>query len=77
MKTKATPTGFPCDENFIVDLHELFSLLIGKDYASRQAFRNDVLKSAAKIRMKRRNGNVPYDRNSNIIRFPMKYPCSA
>lgn len=77
MKTKATPTEFQCDENIIVDFHEMISLLMGKDFTSRQAFRNDVLKRAAEIRMRCGNGNVSYGRNSNIIRFPMGYPCSA
>jgi len=77
MKTKVSPTGFQRDENFSVDLHEMISLLMGKDFASRQAFRNDVLMRAIEIRMKRGNGNVSDGRHSNIIRFPMSYPCSA
>jgi hypothetical protein len=77
MKAKVTPTGFQCDENFIVDLHELFTLLIGKDFTSRQAFRKDVLERAAEIRMRQRDGNVTHGRNSKIIRFPMGYPCPA
>ena len=77
MKTKVSPTEFHCDEKINVDFRELISLLMGKDLASRQAFRNDVLKRAAEIRKRRRNGNVSYGRSSNIIRFPMSYPCSA
>lgn len=77
MKTEVTPTESLCDENIIVDFHEMISLLMGKDFASRQEFRNDVLKRAAELRMRHRNGNVSYGRNSNIIRFSMGYPCSA
>ncbi len=77
MKTKNTPTQFHGDEDIVVDFHEMISLLMGKDFTSRQAFRKDVLKRAAEIRKRRRNGNVSQGRNSNIIRFPMGYPCSA
>lgn len=76
MKTKATPIEF-CDENIIVDFHEMISLLLGRDFASRLAFRNDVLKRAAEIRLKRRSGKVSHGRQSNVIRFPMGYSCSA
>lgn len=76
MKTKVTSTEL-CDENFIVDFHEMISLLMGKDFTSRQAFRKDVLKRAAEIRLKRQNGNVSPRRNSKIIRFSMGFPCSA
>jgi hypothetical protein len=50
---------------------------MGKDFTSRQAFRKDVLKRAAEIRLKRQNGNVSPRRNSKIIRFSMGFPCSA
>jgi hypothetical protein len=77
MKTTVAPTEFHDDENFIVDFHELISLLLGKDFSSRLAFRNDVLKRAAKIRSKRRNRTVSSCGKSNIIQFPISYPCSA
>ena len=75
MKTQTTPTS--CDGNIILFFPEMITLLMGKDPAARQAFRNDVLKRAAEIRMESRNGNVPGGTKARILSFPMGYPCSA
>lgn len=77
MKLRVTPPEDLCDENIVVDFHEMISLLIGRDRATLQAFRDDVLKRAAEIRNPSRNRNVQDGRNPKIIPFPMGYSCSA
>ena len=77
MKPRVTPPEYFCDENIVVDFHEMISLLIGRDRATLQAFRDDVLKCAAEIRKPSRNSKVLDGRNSKIIRFPVDYSCSA
>lgn len=74
MKTKSTPIEFLGDENVVVDMHEMISLLIGKDIESQKAFRSDVFRRAKEIRKK---GNFRSNHSSKSIDFPMKYSCSA
>lgn len=74
MKTKSTPTEFLGDENVVVDLHEMISLLIGKDIEAQKEFRSDVYRRAAEIRQ---NGNAKPPHFSKFIDFSMKYSCSA
>lgn len=74
MKTKSTPIESLGDENVVVDLHEMITLLIGKDIESQKAFRNEVFRRAAEIR---KNGNPEAKSLGNTIDFPMKYSCSA
>ncbi len=77
MKTKNTPPVPLWDEKIIVYFPEMISLLMGKDAAARQAFRNDVRRRAEEIRMQSLKGNFSDSPTSNIIRFPMGYSCSA
>lgn len=74
MKTKSTPTELLGGENVVVDLHEMISLLIGKDIESQKEFRSDVYRRAAEIRQ---NGNIRPVQFSKLIDFSMKYSCSA
>jgi len=77
MKTKATPPEFLCDERIIVDFHEMIYLLIGKDTAARQEFRNEVFRRAAEIRSKSGKRAASDGRASKIIHFPNGYSWSA
>lgn len=74
MKTRTIPRVSLSDENIVVDLHEMISLLIGKDLESQKAFRNEVLRRAAGIR---ENRNSRGKSSVNTIDFAVKFSCSA
>ncbi|MDP4623626.1 MAG: hypothetical protein NWT08_00670 [Akkermansiaceae bacterium] len=76
MKKKNTTVESFCDENIIVDFHEMISLLIGTNAQAQQEFLNDVLKRATEIRMSLRNGNNSDIASSKLIHFPA-FPRSA
>jgi hypothetical protein len=77
MKPRAAPPVPFCDENIVVDFHEMISLLIGRDRATLQAFRNDVLQCVAEIRNPSLKGSAVDGGDRKIIPFPMGYSCSA
>lgn len=77
MKTTATPIECLCDERIIDDFHEMISLLIGRDIAAYQDFKNEVFRRAAEIRAKSVNKASTGCRSSKIIQFPNNYTRSA
>lgn len=74
MKTKSTPTELLGGQNVVVDLHEMITLLIGKDVESQRAFRDDVFRRAAEIR---KNEKFGAKHSPNCIEFSLEFSCSA
>ena len=74
MKTNSTPTE-GLGENLVVDLNELFFLLIGKDIESQRAFRNEMLEHAAALR--EGSGSKLRKQSLRPVDPIMEYPRSA
>ena len=72
MKSTNTPAAGLGEENTVVDLNEMIFLLIGKDVESQQAFRNEVLEHAEKLRngFKARSGKQALRIFEPIMEFP-------